>query len=221
VKAAQFSRFGGPEVLDIVNLPDPHPGSDEIRIAVRAAGVNASDWKKRQGLMDQELPQTMGYEAAGIVDELGAGVSDVAVGDRVFGASPYGAAQAELAVLTSYAPIPPTLDFAAAAALPTAVETAARALDQLGVAIIGTGRIAHSHMRALSQHAPARTVAIFDVLQDRAAALTYYGVLAIFPAITALVTCGARKRAWAARLMPSAASSSRAFASSWRKMSSA
>ncbi len=85
MKAAQFSRFGGPEVLDIVNLPDPHPGSDEIRIAVRAAGVNASDWKKRQGLMDQELPQTMGYEAAGIVDELGAGVTGVAVGDRVFG----------------------------------------------------------------------------------------------------------------------------------------
>jgi NADPH:quinone reductase-like Zn-dependent oxidoreductase len=64
---------------------------------VRAAGVNPSDWKKRQGLMDRELPQTMGYEAAGVVDELGEGVADVA------------------------------------AALPAAVETATRALDQLGV----------------------------------------------------------------------------------------
>jgi NADPH:quinone reductase-like Zn-dependent oxidoreductase len=45
MKAAQFSRFGGPEVLEIVDLPDPPAGLGEVRIAVRAAGVNASDWK--------------------------------------------------------------------------------------------------------------------------------------------------------------------------------
>ena len=133
MKAARFSQFGGPEVLEIVDLPDPHPGPGQVRIAVRAAGVNPSDWKKRQGLMDEELPQTMGYEAAGAVDELGEGVADVAVGDRVFGLSAEGAAQAELAVLAFYAPIPPSLDFAGAAALPAAIETATRALDQLAV----------------------------------------------------------------------------------------
>jgi len=133
VKAVRFSRFGGPEVLEIVDLPDPHPGPGEVRIKVRAAGVNTSDWKKRKGLMDQELPQTLGYEAAGVVDELGEGVVDVGVGDRLFGFGADGASQAELAVLSSYAPVPTFLDFAAAAALPTAVETAARALDQLGV----------------------------------------------------------------------------------------
>jgi len=138
VKAVRFSRFGGPEVLEIVDLPDPHPGPGQVRIAVRAAGVNPSDWKKRQGLMDGELPQTMGYEAAGIVDELGEGVADVAVGDRMFGFSAEGAAQAELAVLSSYAPIPLSLDFASAAALPAAIETATRALDQLGVGRGGT-----------------------------------------------------------------------------------
>ncbi|MEJ3405496.1 NADP-dependent oxidoreductase [Rathayibacter sp. YIM 133350] len=132
MKAASFSRFGGPEVLEIVDLPDPHPAPGEVRIAVRAAGVNASDWKKRQGLMDEELPQTMGYEAAGIVDELGEGVTAVALGSCVFGYS-NGAAQAEKAVLSFFVPIPPALDFADAAALPSAVETAARALDQLGV----------------------------------------------------------------------------------------
>ena len=83
--------------------------------------------------MDGELPQTMGHEAAGVVDELGEGVADVAVGDRVFGFSAEGAAQAELAVLSYYAPIPPSLDFPGAAALPAAIETATRALDQLGV----------------------------------------------------------------------------------------
>jgi NADPH:quinone reductase-like Zn-dependent oxidoreductase len=133
MKAVRFSRFGGPEVLELVDLPDPHPGPGQVRIAVRAAGVNPSDWKKREGLMDEELPQTMGYEAAGVVDELGDGVTDAVVGDRVFGLSAAGAAQAELAVLSYYAPIPPSLDFAGAGALPAAIETAARALDQLGV----------------------------------------------------------------------------------------
>ena len=133
MKAVRFSTFGDPSVLEIVDLPDPHPGSGQVRIAVRAAGINPSDWKKRQGLMDQELPQTLGHEAAGVVDELGAGVTDVAVGDRVFGFSLDGAAQAELAVLSYYAPIPPSLDFVGAAALPAAIETATRALDQLGV----------------------------------------------------------------------------------------
>jgi len=133
MKAARFGRFGGPEVLEIVDLPDPHPGPGQVRIAVRAAGVNPSDWKKRKGLMDQELPQTMGYEAAGIVDELGEGVADVAVGDRVFGFSAAEGAQAELVVLSYYVAIPPSLGFAEAAALPSSIETATRALDQLGV----------------------------------------------------------------------------------------
>ncbi|GAA2028240.1 NADP-dependent oxidoreductase [Catenulispora yoronensis] len=133
MKAVRFDRFGGPDVLELVDLPDPHPGPGQVRIAVRAAGVNASDWKKRKGLMDEELPQTLGHEAAGTVDELGAGVTDVALGDRVFGFTRDGAAQAESAVLAHYAPIPAALGFAAAAALPAAVETATRALDQLGV----------------------------------------------------------------------------------------
>ncbi len=131
MKAVRFARFGGPEVLGIVDLPDPHPGPGQVRIAVRAAGVNPSDWKKREGLMDQELPQRLGYEAAGVVDDVGEGVVDASVGDRVFGFTAEEGAQAELAVLSYYAAIPKSLDFARAAALPAAVETATRALDQL------------------------------------------------------------------------------------------
>jgi NADPH:quinone reductase-like Zn-dependent oxidoreductase len=133
MKAAQFSRFGGPEVLEIVELPEPHAGFGEVRIRVRAAGVNASDWKKRSGQMDQELPQTMGYEAAGVVDEIGDGVTGVQLGDKVVGVGGGGAAQAEFALLSTWAPIPESLDFVGASALPSTVETAARALDQLGV----------------------------------------------------------------------------------------
>ncbi|MFE4482069.1 MULTISPECIES: NADP-dependent oxidoreductase [Streptomycetaceae] len=133
MKSVRFSRFGGPEVLEVVDLPDPHPGPGRIRVAVRAAGVNASDWKKRAGLMDEELPQTLGHEAAGVVDEVGEGVTDVSVGDRVVGLSEHGGAQAESAVLSYWAPLPASVRFADAAALPAALETAARGLDRLGV----------------------------------------------------------------------------------------
>lgn len=201
MKAARFDYFGGPEVLELVDLPDPHPGAGQVRIAVRAAGVNPSDWKKRRGLMDQELPQTMGHEAAGVVDELGEGVADVAVGDRVFGFSAGEGAQAELAVLSYYAPIPPSLDFADAAALPAAIETATRALDRLGVKrgstllvsgasgsvgsaavqlavvrgarVIGTASPAnHDYLRSLG----AEPVAYGEGLVERAGALAPEGV---------------------------------------------
>ena len=134
MKAARYSQFGGPEVLEIVDLPDPQAGPGQIRVAVRAAGVNPTDWKLRQGLMGGELPQTTGREVAGVVDEIGEGVTDVAVGDRVFGFSDDGAGAAELALLTYYAPIPPSLGFTEAAGLPVALETATRSLDGLGVA---------------------------------------------------------------------------------------
>jgi NADPH:quinone reductase-like Zn-dependent oxidoreductase len=140
MKAAQFSRFGGPEVLEIVDLPDPHPGPGQVRVAVHAAGINATEWKLRTGEMSfgAGLPQTTGRDVAGVVDELGDGVTDVAVGDRVFGVSDDGAGAAELALLTFRAAIPPSLGFVDAAGLPVALETATRALDQLGVVPGGT-----------------------------------------------------------------------------------
>jgi NADPH:quinone reductase-like Zn-dependent oxidoreductase len=135
MKAAQFSRFGGPEVLEIVDLPEPHPGPGQIRIVVHAAGINATEWKLRKGLLSfgAGLPQTTGRDVAGVVDEVGEGVTDVAAGDRVFGVSDDGAGAAELALLTYRAPIPPSLGFVDAAALPVALETATRSLDELSV----------------------------------------------------------------------------------------
>lgn len=133
MKGIRYSRFGGPEVLELVELPDPHPGPGEIRVAVRAVAVNPVDWKMRSGTMGGELPQTTGREVAGVVDELGDGITDVATGERVFGFAAGGAGAAELALLADYAPIPPSLDFAHAASLPVAAETATRTLDLLGV----------------------------------------------------------------------------------------
>ena len=134
MKAIQFSQFGDPEVLEMVELPDPHPGPGQVRVAVRAAGINPIDWKVRRGMMGGELPQQTGREAAGVIDEIGEGVSDAAPGDAVFGFVAAGGGAAELALLSDYAPVPASLDFAGAAGLPVAVETAVRTLDLLGVA---------------------------------------------------------------------------------------
>ena len=133
MKAVRYSQFGGPEVLEIVDLPDPHAGPGQIRVVVRAVGLNPTDWKLRKGLMGGELPQTTGREVAGVVDEVGSGVTDVRVGDRVFGFSADGKGAAELTLLADYAPIPPSVGFAEAAGLPVAIETATRSLDALGV----------------------------------------------------------------------------------------
>jgi NADPH:quinone reductase-like Zn-dependent oxidoreductase len=135
MKAVQFSRFGGPDVLEVVDLPDPHPGPGQVRIAVRAVGISGTDWKLRAGTLNfgHGLPQTTGNDVAGVVDEVGENVTDVTVGDRVFGVSDDNAGAAELALLTFRAIIPPSLGFVDAAALPVALETATRALDQLRV----------------------------------------------------------------------------------------
>ena len=131
MRKAQFSEFGGPDVLEIIEAPEPHPGPDEIRVVVSAIGVNPADWKMREGYMGGDLPQGTGLEVAGVVDEVGDEVTDVTAGDEVFGLTSGGAA--DFALLSHYAHIPASLDFAGAAALPMAVETATRVLDLLGV----------------------------------------------------------------------------------------
>lgn len=132
MRAVRYSEFGGPEVLQIVEVPEPHAGPREIRVVVNACGVNPIDWKVRQGFMGGELPRGMGIEVAGVVDEVGDEVTDATPGDAVFGPTSNGAA--DFAVLAEWAHIPATLDFAGAAALPVAVETAARGLAELGLA---------------------------------------------------------------------------------------
>jgi NADPH:quinone reductase-like Zn-dependent oxidoreductase len=120
-------------VLELVELPDPEPGPGQIRVAVRAAGVNPIDWKVRSGAMGGELPKRTGQEVAGVVDKLGDGVRGVEVGEAVFGGAAGGGGAAELALVENYARVPEGLDFVGAAALPVAVETATRTLDALGV----------------------------------------------------------------------------------------
>jgi NADPH:quinone reductase-like Zn-dependent oxidoreductase len=136
MKAVQFSEFGGPEVLRVADVEEPHAGAGQVRVAVRGAGVNPIDWKVRSGAMQQfmpiELPSIPGSEVAGVVDEVGDGVTDVSVGDEVFGFAVGGGA-AEHAVLEHYATKPAGMSWTEAAGLPVAVETAGRTLDLLGL----------------------------------------------------------------------------------------
>jgi NADPH:quinone reductase-like Zn-dependent oxidoreductase len=136
MKAVSYAEYGGPEVLRVTDVEEPHAGPGQVRIAVRAAGVNPIDYKVRGGMMARgealAAPRIPGIEAAGVVDEVGEGVSDVAAGDPVFGSATGGAA-AEYTVLTDYAAKPDGLSFEEAAGYPVAVETTARVLDLLGV----------------------------------------------------------------------------------------
>ena len=132
MRAVRFNEFGGPEVLQVEEVDEPHAGPDEIRVVVNAVGVNPVDWKFMAGYMGGEPPMGIGLEVAGVVDEVGDAVGDVTAGDAVFGPTSGGAA--DFALLSDYAKVPAALDFVQAAALPVAVETAVRGLDLLGVA---------------------------------------------------------------------------------------
>lgn len=135
MKAVQFSQYGNPEVLQLVDVAEPHPGAGQIRIAVKAAGVNAIDGKIRAGYMRDQIPLALpagtGMDAAGIVDEVGEAVTDVHVGESVFGTG--SATFAEYAILTSWALKPDNLSFDEAAGYPVPAETAIRILDDVGI----------------------------------------------------------------------------------------
>jgi len=87
MKASYFSSFGGPEVLQYGDLPDPVPAAGEVVVDIHAASVNAADWKMRAGQYSHgiELPHVPGRDFSGVVAALGEGAKDFKVGDAVFG----------------------------------------------------------------------------------------------------------------------------------------
>ncbi|WP_030378266.1 MULTISPECIES: NADP-dependent oxidoreductase [unclassified Streptomyces] len=136
MRAARYHDYGPADVLVIEDVPQPHAGPGEIRIQVTAASVNPVDWKLRSGgvraQFPVDFPAVPGRDAAGLVDEVGEGVTGVALGDRVFGLGGIWGASAQYATLTAWATVPEawTLEQAAGAGL--AVATAGRGLNELG-----------------------------------------------------------------------------------------
>ena len=83
MKAIVVREHGGPEVLQFVDVPVPDPAADQVRVCIKAIGVNRRDAFVRAGIYPRALPLTPGIEASGVVDAVGAGVAGWAEGDRV------------------------------------------------------------------------------------------------------------------------------------------
>ncbi|WP_405755209.1 MULTISPECIES: NADP-dependent oxidoreductase [unclassified Streptomyces] len=145
-----LTEFGGPEVLRVIELPDPVPGSGEVRIRVRTASVNPTDTLLRSGALSVRLngrsgPYVPGMDAAGVVDAIGPDTdTPLREGDAVIAIvrpyEPRGGAYAELVVVPaeSVVPIPSGVDFPAASTLLMNALTARVGLDLLAVPAGGT-----------------------------------------------------------------------------------
>lgn len=140
-RAVVYEKFGGPEVLEVREVPEPHAGPGELRIRVAAAGLNPMDWglASHPALAAQfgvTVPSGFGYDLAGVVDEVGPGATGFSVGQRVFGGVMARAA-ADFAVVATPAatlwPTPDGIPDEVAATLPVAGSTAAAALAAIGV----------------------------------------------------------------------------------------
>jgi hypothetical protein len=130
MRAVVYRQFGPSSVLEVREIDEPHPGDGQVRIRVGASSVNPIDGKVRAGFLAKVIPvhfpAQAGFDAAGIVDEVGVGVDGVTTGDRLFGMTAGGGA-AEFAVLQAWAPTPPNTPDTVAAAAALAGITAVKA----------------------------------------------------------------------------------------------
>lgn len=135
MKALVQTSNGGPEVLQVLERPDPPVGPGDVRVAVNAAGINFADTMARVGLYPDapKPPCVMGYEVAGTIESVGEGVTDFAVGDRVMAGTRFGG-QAELVTVPAdqALPLPDRLSFEQGAAFPVNYGTAYAALIIMG-----------------------------------------------------------------------------------------
>ncbi|WP_298321692.1 NADP-dependent oxidoreductase [Haloactinopolyspora sp.] len=137
-QAVRYDRYGGPEVLRIVDLPTPEPAPGQVRVAVHAAGVNPLDWKLRSGLYSGGKPlgkpAGVGFDFAGTIDAVGSDVTGWAPGQAVFGQTRPGAAATHvLADPAALVAKPDWLSFEQAAALPAPTEAAHRTVHMLDI----------------------------------------------------------------------------------------
>ena len=143
MRAVAVSSFGGPGVLSVIEVPVPEPGDGQVRVRVQAAPVHPADLAARSGAFAALLPErpyyVLGWDVAGTVDALGAGVRAFAPGDAVIGLSDWlvtqAGTQAEFVVLdaSALAPAPSGVSPVEAATLPANAQTAVQALDALGL----------------------------------------------------------------------------------------
>jgi len=150
MKAVVLHEYGSPSKLKYEGFPDPKPGPGEVLVAVRAISVNPIDWKMRSGAAKEhfpvQFPGILGRDVAGLVRELGEGVKDFAVGDRVFALTRQTYAELCVVKAADLAKIPEGLEMTDAAAVPLASLTGdqliRKATDvQPGQTIVLTGAV--------------------------------------------------------------------------------
>ena len=116
--AVQAQRPGGPEILEYVEVDDPTPGEGEVLVDVKATGVNFIDTYRRSGVYPMQFPHIPGTEGAGVVSQVGEGVTGVQVGDRVAWHDAFGSYAQKVAVKADMlVPVPEDIDFDTAAAI--------------------------------------------------------------------------------------------------------
>lgn len=211
-RTVQFAEYGDTDVLTVVDTPAPEPGPGQVRLKVRAAGLNPIDWKIVAGfmreLMPVDLPAGVGSDVAGIVDAVGPGVTEWAVGNEVLGRSATGAyAEYALAEAAELIGKPGEITWEVAGSLAGAGGTAHAVLDRLdlkngetllvhaaaggvgtfavqlagarGVSVIGTaGEGNHDYLRSIG----ATPVTYGDGLLERVRAAAPQGVDAVLDA---------------------------------------
>jgi len=142
-RTIRFHEVGEPlEVLREERTQIADPGEGTIRVRVAATGLNPADWELCRGFMPGPLPRGIGVDVAGTVEALGPGVTDVEVGDLVFGSSDFAAqpsaGAADLTIMRMWFAVPGGLDVVHAAVLPMVVQTAHWTLDLMGLASCDT-----------------------------------------------------------------------------------
>jgi NADPH:quinone reductase-like Zn-dependent oxidoreductase len=193
-KAVEYERWGGPEVLEVVEVPEVHPSEERVRIAVRAAALNPFDFKMRSGLVpldDPKFPRGIASDFAGVVDEVGEGAvyfdgTPIQVGDEVLGWGEKTARQQLVVPAKNIVRKPAELSWEVAASLSTPVQTAHAAIETIGVHegdVVLQGAASGSVGFVASQIAIARGAQVigtaglgnFDLLESVGIIPTTYG----------------------------------------------
>jgi NADPH:quinone reductase-like Zn-dependent oxidoreductase len=138
MRTVRFHTYGEPaDVLRLETAPVLEPGPGRIRVAVHACGLAPADWALCRGLFAGQLPRGIGCDVSGTVEAVGEGVTDVEVGDLVFGTADFAdqpsAGAADRAIMDHWFAVPEGLDLTQAAALPMALSTASWHLARLGL----------------------------------------------------------------------------------------
>ena len=177
-RAVRFNQYGDVDVLDVVEVDRPRPGAGEVLVRVRAAGINPGEWKIRQGMLHERWPATFpsgqGSDLAGVVEEVGEGVTGFGVGDEVIGFTDRRASQAEYVAVRAadLTPRPNGVPWEVAGALFVAGVTAYAAVRAVAVgdgdtlAVSGAAGGVGSIAVQLARNAGARVIGLAGPAND-------------------------------------------------------